>query len=183
VFPCDFCIESRIFGAIKKIGFMRSFKYPLVIFILIGFSVACHQSVHTYQYQSPQEKASTASAFLFLSFRATERQDSAALIELIDQKRINGSFKDNSIPSQSNNRLEIKLLGANQQELHSYQIDHPLLKQVEYADERNQLVAKLVRSKKEEFFLRVTLPQTAVLVQVNEIKENKKVGQTFFKLK
>lgn len=161
---------------------MNAFKHRLVVFILVGSSVACHQSAHTYQYQSPQEKSSTASAFLFLSFRATERLDSAALIELIDQKRIAGSFKDNSIPSQSVNRLEIKLLDENQQELRSYQVDHPLLKQIEYTDERNQFVAKIVRSKKEEFFLRVTLPHAVVLVRVDEIKENKKVGQTFFKL-
>jgi hypothetical protein len=156
------------------------------IYLLIGFALAgisCKKSNYTYQYQKDSTKNTVESQIAFLTFLAIDRADSSAFIELTNQKRVEGTFKDQPIASKSPNRLEIKLLTDNKQELSSYEVSHPLLKEVEYSDSNNQLISKVVKLKKEEFFVRVTLPSNVVLVRIDEIKDNKLIGNTFFKLK
>ncbi|NBP67114.1 MAG: hypothetical protein EBU52_00050 [Cytophagia bacterium] len=152
--------------------------------LMIGLVVlACKTANFLYEYQKPLTEDKTVSIILFMSFKATARYDSSTLIEQLALRKIEGSFKKSSMQSSYSTRLEIRLLDKNKKELSSYSIDHPLFKNVEYQDNKGQLLVKLVQIEKEEFFIRVTLPNNTVLLCIDEIKDNKIVGQTFFKVK
>lgn len=141
----------------------------------------CHSARHTYQPLEPQ--ATESPKMIFLSFSIQADSSGKNIISLISKKEVDGATKVKPQVTASPNHLIISLLDKSGGTKGEEVIEHPLLREVEYTNEKNEFTSKALNLKNAEFFVRMKLPESADRVQVTEVINQKKVNQVEFPLK
>lgn len=138
--------------------------------------VACRPSNHPV----PPEQSSktTKPEIIFLSFTMKSDSNAQNTIALIGKTIREGTLKEASQNNPAGNRIELTMLDANKRSLHAITSEHPLLKHVEYTNDKGELERKAIALKKIDFVIRTILPSTATTVRVTEVR-NDKPSQSF----
>ncbi len=159
---------------------------PILFLSLIIFS--CQKNVRpTAAGNTPSTGSSTSgepsatSGLIFLNFKA-KANGSASIISLISQKIVPGS-KKKARSQPRTNYLVVQLVTSTDQILQSDTTDHPLIRDVEFMNDKNAFERKVVTLEEADFSVRMTYIPTAQLAKVTEVREQKIVGSTRFTLK
>ncbi|MFZ6011502.1 MAG: hypothetical protein ACOYXT_14225 [Bacteroidota bacterium] len=141
------------------------------IFLLIITLGGCQRPYH---YKPASEARPPASGnILFLTLKMTTDSAGNHAVNLLQKKIVAGTYK--ATP-------EIKYVAGyllvtqwdNHQELQRQEVEHPLIKQVEFINDQNQFERKLVALKEADFFIRLQLQPAAKFIRIEEITEGKK---------
>ena len=155
-------------------------RWNCVVMMLL-LLMAC-QSTH-YSYQPLPEAVPVNPNMIFLTFSVEQDSLQKSKINLIKQKIVEGKLKVEQVHSNLGDRLVVKQLDDQQQELASCSVDHPLHKRVEYANDQGILSSKVVILTKADFFIRVTLHDQARFIQVDEMVDGKTISNALFNIK
>lgn len=150
-------------------------------FVGAFFVGGCMHTRHTYQPAFDPIIINPKMIFLTFSIKADSLRGNQ--INLIDKKVVDGKPKSEPENSYLQNRVVIKQLNAQQQDLSIFSIDHPLLKKVEYLNDQGSFETKALNLKEAEFFVRTSLNENAKFIRVDEIVNNKNSASVTFKIK
>ena len=119
----------------------------------------------------------------FLSFSVQADSSGKSIVQLISKKETDGTIKGKPPVTPPPTRLVISLLdksgGVKVEEI----VDHPLFREVEYTNEKNELSRKALNLKNAEFFVRMNLPLSADRVQVTEVINQEKINSSEFAIR
>ena len=169
LFVEKFSPESRSSDAWRKVNYLLKI-FPLgrlmLIFLLVPF-VSCSSlpGVSTRAISQVQEMKPR---IVFLMMRMTRDSLSGSnSVELVQKTIKDGSMKkQKNFEVQFGEYLSIEVLEEGLPP-HIFSIDHPLVKHVEY-DQNKELVAKEIRLDKSEFFVRLQVHKAAATVNIYE---------------
>lgn len=130
----------------------------------------------------PVSKAETL-GMLFLSFSIKQDSVQGSLVSLLSKNMIADKLKSKIPDSNFEDRLIVKQLSKELKELSAVEIDHPLFRRVEFADDQGKLHRRAVELSEAEFFLRVEHQPETEIILVEEIIGNIKKRSTTFKIK
>jgi hypothetical protein len=141
----------------------------------------CKPVQHTYEPLEPIEPNSTR--LIFLSFSVQADSSGKSIIRLISKKETDGTIKGNSPIISSPTHLIVSLLNKSGIVKVEEIVEHPLHREVEFTNEKNELDRKALNLKNAEFFVRMKLPLSAERVQVTEVINDKKINSVEFAIK
>lgn len=151
------------------------------LFVGAFFVVGC---MHTrYTYQPAIDPIISNPKMIFLTFSIKTDSLKGNQINLIDTKIVDGKPKSEPENSSLENRVVVKQLNEQQQDLSICSIDHPLLKKVEYLSDQSSFETKTINLREAEFFVRTSLNENAKFIRVEEIIDNKNIAFATFKIK
>ena len=119
---------------------------------------------------------------LFLSFSIKLDSVQGSLISLLNKRTVSEKVKSKTPDSNFEDRLVVKQLSKQSDELSVVEIDHPLFRRVEIADDQEKLERKIAKLSEAEFFLRMEHQPHAAFILVEEIVGNMKKRSTTFKI-
>ncbi|MBX2962433.1 MAG: hypothetical protein KF687_07970 [Cyclobacteriaceae bacterium] len=155
--------------------------FPLIILISWLFACRAPQPVYSYQESTLPKKGS--GRFSILSFRIAEDSLSQTTVTLLDEHYIDGNLKGEHNDSDAENILLIKQEDAQLQVVDQTTLDHPLIKYVEYVNERQEFETKLVTQHEAEFFIRIELKPQTLYIRIDEVREGKELQLAQFKIR
>lgn len=144
------------------------------------FLYRCQPIAHSYQ---PPEQAVANPKMIFLTFSIQADSVEKNKIQLIGKKEADGPIKGKSPAASSSTHLVVSLVDRAGQVLLEETIEHPLLREVEYTNDKNEFERKALNLKNAEFFVRMKLPATADRVLITEVIKEQKVNSVEFNIK
>jgi hypothetical protein len=152
------------------------------IIFLASLALDCCKPVrHTYQPLEPKEIESTR--MIFLSFTVQADSSRKSIIRLISKRETEGIIKGNPSTITSPTHLIVSLLDQSGKVTVEEKVEHPLFREVEFINEKNELARKALNLENAEFFVRMKLPLSADRVQVTEVINEKKINSVEFAIK
>ena len=152
------------------------------IILLASLTFYCCRPVrHTYEPLEPKETESAR--MIFLSFSVQADSSGKSVIQLISKKESDGTIKGKSPIVTSPTHLVVSLLDKSGTVKVEEIVEHPLLREVEYTNEKNELARKALNLKNAEFFVRMKLPSAADRIQVTEVINQKKINSSEFAIR
>ena len=141
------------------------------IFFLLITLCGCQRP---YQYKPTSEtQLPDTGNMLFLTLKMTTDGTGKHAVDLIQKKIVPGAFK--AVPQMKPvTGYLLVTQWDNQQELQRQEVEHPLIKPVEFTNDRNEFERKLIELKEAEFFIRLQLQPAAKSIIIEEIVEGKK---------
>ena len=151
------------------------------VLLLASLLYCCRQVQHTYQ--PPESETVEDAKAIFLSFSISADSSGKNVIELISKKVTDGAVKGKPSATISTSYLIVSLLDKSGGVKVEEMVEHPLLREVEYTNEKNELAHKALNLKNAEFFVRLKLPSSADHVLVTEVVNQKKINSAEFPLR
>ena len=150
----------------------------VALFFLLS---TCKQVKHSYQ--PAATSVNDIEEMVFLTFSIKTDSLNRNHIRLIEKKIVTGKLK--SPPENSNlpDRIVVKLLNREKQELSVCSIDHPLLKRAEYPNGQGGFESKTVTLKEAEFFIRIMLYPKTEYIKVDDVISNLSTSSTVIDFK
>lgn len=127
--------------------------------------VSCRSSVPITQ---AAEQKDPIEGMVFLTFVMRDDSVSGKGIILTGKTFVSQKLKSDPIDSTSPNRLLISQKDSSGKKLSLTALDHPLLRRVEFPDDKGQFQSKDIKLKDAEFFARVTLYRETEYIEVEE---------------
>src|SRR5262245_22948285 len=115
----------------------------------------CHPAQHTFQ---PPEAETAPPKMVFMTFSIHNDSTTKSEIKLLSKKEADGKIKGLSPTVTSPTSLTVALLDRGGQVLVEEVVEHPLYREVEYTNDRNEFERKALNLKDAEFFVRIKLP-------------------------
>ena len=140
----------------------------------------CQPAQHSYQ---PPQTETAPPKMVFMTFSIHNDSTGKSELKLLSKKEADGKIKGKSPAVTSPTNLTISLLDGRGKVLVEEVIEHPLYREVEYTNDKNEFERKALNLKDAEFFVRINLPLTADRALVTEVIDQKKVNSVEFNIK
>lgn len=149
------------------------------LFLLSGMLLSCKSSHYDYSYTTNDDSTEKAPEILFATF-IVQHVDSTTTIELKDTRITQGNLKNQPANSHATDRVYVAQLRDDKTEISGFYVDHPLRKNIEYINERDELTTKYIELAEAEFFVRVPMAENCRFLRLDEVRGARVVNSFVF---
>lgn len=150
-------------------------RYTLLISFMCSL-VSCSKVSHHYTpTKSSFTKTETNTLFMGFSIEDDSLKQKA-LVTLLFKKEVEGSAKNlTGAPSISEDKLIFTQLTRNQEVVEATEVEHPLIRELEYMDSQGRLEMGKAFLGQAEFFVRLLVTRATAFIQIDEFRNGKKI--------
>ena len=150
-------------------------RYTLLISFMCSL-VSCSKVSHNYTpTKSSFTKTETNTLFMGFSIEDDSLKQKAS-VTLLFKKEVEGSARNlKEGPLISENKLMFTQLTRDQEVIATTEVEHPLIRELEYMDLQGRLVMGKAFLGQAEFFVRLLVTRATAFIQIDEFRNGKKI--------